>query len=74
MHLAIRAQGQYAQPRVTEACQVPHLYLEESHVPQYLEIVVIDAKGLFVRLDSLGVIVGRAVEETVDVPADVGSF
>ena len=46
----------------------------QAHVAEDLEVLGVDAEGLFVGLDGFGVVLGGAVEEAVDVPAHVGSM
>mmetsp|Transcript_16293 Transcript_16293/g.29557 ORF Transcript_16293/g.29557 Transcript_16293/m.29557 type:complete len:254 (+) Transcript_16293:2087-2848(+) len=73
MHFRIGPQRENPQSRIAKAVEVAHLYLKQAHVAEDLEVFGVDAEGLFVGFDGFGVVLGGAVEEAVDVPADVGS-
>lgn len=51
------------------ALQVSHLDLKQGQVPEDLQVVFVPLQGVAVTLDGLVVLLIRALQEAVDMPA-----
>eukprot|EP00967_Tisochrysis_lutea_P134511 scaffold237646_cov31-Tisochrysis_lutea.AAC.1 len=71
VHPVGRFERQKLLPGLQEVRQQPELHLQHGEIPQDLDVVRVMAEGAPVALDRLHVVPVAAVEEAVDVPADL---
>ena len=71
VHAVPRSQLEDLVPRSDELVHLPRLHLHVRQVAQDLRVALVDLERLAVTLDRLLVVAIDAVQEAVDVPADV---